>query len=228
MTKILLVLPILLMTLSQLCSPSTEVVSDPEKKYSQFCAGCHGAEVEMFVDRNWKYGNTKAEIITSISKGRLDDGMPAFAPSFSKEEIEALAEYILVALQDRSTYEFEDREYAGKTVETDHETVRVERVVEGLEVPWGLAFLPDGDLLIAQREGTLIRADLKGNKSEISGLPEVRNSGQGGLMDMELHPSFKENQLPIFILLQTHEKGRQNSINYRNYEGSTGRKCFGR
>ena len=64
-----------------------------------------------------------------------------------------------------------------------------------LDDPWGLAFLPDGDLLVTEREGVLKRLDGKNFKATvIDGLPEIAASGQGGLMDVIVHPEFAEKR----------------------------------
>lgn len=68
----------------------------------------------------------------------------------------------------------------------------LEPIVEDLKNPWGIEFLPDGSLLIAEKSGELIHFK-EGNKVEISGVPAVRDRGQGGLLDLELHPNYAEN-----------------------------------
>ena len=70
--------------------------------------------------------------------------------------------------------------------------VREELIVDKLTNPWGLEFLPDGSLLISEKEGKLIRFK-DGKKTEISGVPRVFNSGQGGLLDLKLHPDYAKN-----------------------------------
>ncbi|MFA9462477.1 PQQ-dependent sugar dehydrogenase [Thiohalorhabdus methylotrophus] len=73
--------------------------------------------------------------------------------------------------------------------------IRVETVAEGLEHPWSLAFLPDGDLLITERPGSLLRLDPKsGERVRIEGVPEVKTRTQGGLLDVALHPDFSDNR----------------------------------
>lgn len=69
----------------------------------------------------------------------------------------------------------------------DHEVV-----ISGLNIPWGFVFLPDGSMLINEKEGKMIHFE-SGNKTEVQGLPEVYNRGQGGLMDIALHPNYNEN-----------------------------------
>lgn len=70
----------------------------------------------------------------------------------------------------------------------------VQDVLSGFSFPWGMAFLPDGSMLVTEREGTL-RLVRNGALVEdpIAGVPEVFGEWQGGLMDIELHPKFEEN-----------------------------------
>ena len=74
---------------------------------------------------------------------------------------------------------------------------RVVRLVEGLEHPWGLAFLPDGRMLVTERPGRLriVGKDGRLAPQAVSGLPEIAVYGQGGLLDVALHPRFSENNL---------------------------------
>ncbi len=78
---------------------------------------------------------------------------------------------------------------------TQSNTFRVETVTEGLEVPWAMEFLPDGALLVTERPGRLrIIRDGQLDPQPIAGLPAIVESGEGGLMDLALHPQFAENQ----------------------------------
>lgn len=72
-------------------------------------------------------------------------------------------------------------------------SISVEVVAEGFEIPWGMTFLPNGDLLVTERNGNLFRVGANGNKTAITGLPEVYQQGQGGLLDVILHPKYDEN-----------------------------------
>lgn len=73
---------------------------------------------------------------------------------------------------------------------------RVVPVVGGLDHPWGLAFLPNGDTLVTERSGQLriVRGGVL-DPQPIQGVPDVYASGQGGLLDVALHPKFKDNRL---------------------------------
>lgn len=64
--------------------------------------------------------------------------------------------------------------------------------VDELLIPWGFAFLPDGSILITEKSGELIHF-YNGEKSMISNIPEVYTRGQGGLLDVVLHPNYSEN-----------------------------------
>ena len=79
-------------------------------------------------------------------------------------------------------------------VATSSAELRVVTVVDGLEHPWSMAFLPDGDLLITERPGRLrIVRDGVLLPEPVAGTPEVRARGQGGLLDVHLHPAFADN-----------------------------------
>jgi glucose/arabinose dehydrogenase len=80
-------------------------------------------------------------------------------------------------------------------------------VTKGLDHPWGIAFLPDGDLLVTERPGRL-RVIRKGvlDPTPIAGLPEIwSNTGQlGGLLDVALHPNFAQNRVIYFAYSKQH------------------------
>lgn len=66
-------------------------------------------------------------------------------------------------------------------------------LADGLSHPWGMAFLPGGDLLVTERPGRLRRVSNGELSSPIKGLPEITAWGQGGLLDVALHPDFENN-----------------------------------
>ncbi|MCB0375928.1 MAG: PQQ-dependent sugar dehydrogenase, partial [Sinomicrobium sp.] len=82
----------------------------------------------------------------------------------------------------------------------------LETVVDGLAVPWGMAFLPDGSMLVTEKSGTLIHVK-NGRKTVIKNTPEVYNRGQGGFMDIELHPKYRENGWIYFSYASTEGSG---------------------
>lgn len=82
-----------------------------------------------------------------------------------------------------------------QTARSEEYDLRIVTLVKGLSHPWALAFLPDGRLLVTERAGRLrlVSADFKLDPAPIDGLPRVVQHGQGGLMDVALHPRYAEN-----------------------------------
>ncbi|MFP4560314.1 MAG: PQQ-dependent sugar dehydrogenase [Thiohalorhabdus sp.] len=73
--------------------------------------------------------------------------------------------------------------------------ITVETVARGLDHPWAMAFLPEGDLLVTERSGALLRLDPEsGERHTVEGVPEVDAGNQGGLLDVALHPDFGDSR----------------------------------
>ena len=82
-----------------------------------------------------------------------------------------------------------------------------EVIVPDLSNPWGFTFLPDHALLITEKEGKLIHFK-NGVKTEIDGVPKIYLRGQGGFMDIELHPNYEENGWVYFTYASSEGKGK--------------------
>lgn len=82
-------------------------------------------------------------------------------------------------------------------VESEQARFSVEQVTVGLEHPWGMAFLPDGRMLVTERPGRLrlVEADGTLDPAPLKGVPTAFARGQGGLLDVALHPDFESNRL---------------------------------
>lgn len=79
-------------------------------------------------------------------------------------------------------------------------------IVKGLNNPWAFVFLPDNSILINEKEGKIFH--FKNNKKiEVKGVPKVYNRGQGGLLDLKLHPNYKNNGW-LYITFSS-EKGKE-------------------
>ncbi len=78
---------------------------------------------------------------------------------------------------------------------SEKQAFRVVTLVAGLENPWSMAFLPDGRMLVTERDGRmrLVSQDFKLDAQSVEGLPEVVARGQGGLFDVVLHPDYPSN-----------------------------------
>jgi len=88
-------------------------------------------------------------------------------------------------------------------------SVRTETVAQGLEHPWGLAFLPDGRLLVTERPGRMRLVTKNGKLSApIAGLPEIAVLGQGGLLDVALGPDFATSGAIYLSYAEPREAGK--------------------
>lgn len=84
---------------------------------------------------------------------------------------------------------------------------------EGLEHPWGMAFLPDGRLLVTERPGRMRIVSREGQLSEpLQGLPEVYARGQGGLLDVAVSPQFARDRLVYFSFAEVGAGGASTAV----------------
>ena len=91
---------------------------------------------------------------------------------------------------------------------SDKANFRLETVAKGLEHPWSLAFLPDGSQLVTERAGRLrLIRDGQLVAEPITGVPELVVVGQGGLLDVVLHPDFADNQLLFLSYAHKNDDG---------------------
>ncbi|MDG5765872.1 PQQ-dependent sugar dehydrogenase [Balneolales bacterium ANBcel1] len=77
-------------------------------------------------------------------------------------------------------------------VSSQYTDIRLTKIAGGLEHPWSLAFLPDGRMLVTERPGRLNILD-NGEITSVDGLPDIHARGQGGLMEVSLHPDYESN-----------------------------------
>jgi len=163
--------------------------------YKSYCSGCHGNKVEAFADRVWKHGKTREKLFVSISTGYENGGMHGFKAAFKTEEIYALADYILKGIANTDRYTFEKPSVKVNFFESKNQNIILDTVAANLGIPWAMAFLPGGKMLVTERSNKLYLVPKKGKPTLITGLPEVRVEMQGGLFDIRLHPQYKKNNL---------------------------------
>jgi len=176
--------------------------------YEQNCAKCHNADASgggagtrtMLTPEH--RDKPHRDYFNLIRDGNPDAGMPAFADALSNEQAWALVVYV------RELQEIDHRKRVGSPRPADgvYPTQRarftIERVVDsGVEVPWAAHFLPERDgryaMLLTERPGRL-RIHSTGRaggtlSAEVAGTPRVRDRGQGGLMDVAVHPDYPTN-----------------------------------
>jgi glucose/arabinose dehydrogenase len=84
---------------------------------------------------------------------------------------------------------------SGRPAAADSSQITVEKLHEGFKNPWGMAWLPDGRMLVTERAGDILV--FKNNTftgEKLAGVPEVFAKGQGGLLDITLHPDYQKNK----------------------------------
>lgn len=101
------------------------------------------------------------------------------------------------------------------------ETLEQTTLVDSLEHPWGMAWLPDNTILVTERPGRvrLIRGETL-EPAPVAGVPEVWARGQGGLLDVSVHPQFAENQWVYFTYAQGSPGANQTHVARARFDGS--------
>ena len=179
----------LLETKSQVASNLSQ--TSAKDNFLKYCAGCHGVQMERFAGNTWEAFKAGNDLTPVIKNGLPVLGMPSFEKAFTDAEIKAISNYILTEIKSRKQAPVAVKYPA--VVRSKHQAFRIDTVAKGLDVPWGMAFLPDGDMLVTERSGQLFRFSGGKLKAIISGIPEVFAQGQGGLMDIVLHPKYQQN-----------------------------------
>ena len=100
----------------------------------------------------------------------------------------------------------------------DHD-FKLVTLAEDLSHPWALAFLPDGGFLVSERGGTLWHLR-DGERHEVEGLPEIAAVGQGGLLDLALHPDFAENRWLYMTYAARQGRGHATRLARARLEGT--------
>ena len=97
----------------------------------------------------------------------------------------------------------------------DQSKYTTELIVDGIDIPWGMDFINEEELLVTDKKGTLYHV-LRGVKTEVSGLPKIYVRGQGGLLDVALHPNFKSNGI-VYLAISVNIEGDEggNTALYR-------------
>ncbi len=173
-----------------------------EQLWNTNCASCHGRRGEgggagtrtmlTLAHRDQKHDRPYFD---AIKDGVPTGGMPGFAATMTEAQMWGLVVY-LRELQARDYRENGGApEVDAKGVFTSkHHQYRLDTLItKGLDTPWAVDFLPTGEMLVTERPGG-VRVFKDGKLSAaVEGTPTVRNRGQGGLMDVAVHPDFAKN-----------------------------------
>ena len=98
-------------------------------------------------------------------------------------------------------------------LESEKAALAIDKVAGGFNHPWGMTFLPDGSLLITERNGGLVKLSADGkNKTPITGLPEIDARGQGGLLDVILAKDFSSSKQIYFSFSEPGSGGNSTAV----------------
>lgn len=100
-----------------------------------------------------------------------------------------------------------------ETFDTEKGKIALEHVAEGLSHPWAIDFLPDGSMIVTERVGKMRLVSKAGDLGEpLKGLPAVDTGGQGGLLDVALHPNFAHNRLVYWSFSEAGPGGNSTAV----------------
>ncbi|MFH1500260.1 MAG: PQQ-dependent sugar dehydrogenase [Verrucomicrobiota bacterium] len=183
-----------------LSAPTVLAAERVDRLYAQYCASCHGDKLQggagpSLLGPAWKHGADDESLKRSILKGQPDAGMPGFAAMLDEAATRGLVIFIREAGQRAANATADTPAPFPDTVTRSEEhAYRLETVATGLESPWGMAWLPDGRMLVTERAGPLRIVGPDGLEPEaIQGTPEVWARGQGGLLAVSVHPEYTQN-----------------------------------
>lgn len=161
--------------------------------YLQNCASCHdsGGQGGSLTDGVWNHGSSDADLTRAIKQGIPDTTMVAYSPALSEQQIRSLVIYIReqtqLAMQAPAAKPTSEGVFT-----SERHNFTLEKVAEGTGVLWAVEFLPDGSQLLTQKDGTLWHVQ-DGKRTAVKDIPEIWANGQGGLLEVRIHPDFKEN-----------------------------------
>ena len=183
------------------------------KQFNEQCAVCHGEDLHgaplgtPLVGINLRHGDSVKEIARSIAAGFPKTGMPAWSATLNESQIWNLALY--VAEQRQGTTILDKRAdiplaVPAGPIASERHTFRIEKIADGLDpMPFSIAPLPDGRILLSERMRGLSIISKDGKKSvPISGTPPVYDDsgvflgqvmGIGWMLDVAIHPQFEKN-----------------------------------
>lgn len=109
---------------------------------------------------------------------------------------------------------------APREFQTISQPVRVVSLVKGLAAPWSIAFLPNGDMLVTEKVGRLriVRNGVL-DPQPVAGVPQVLVMGQGGLLEVALHPRFVDNRLLYLTYSKAGERGNTTALARGRFDG---------
>ena len=168
--------------------------------YAERCAGCHGTDTAQgrapsLFDDQWTRAKDDEGIAAVIAEGVPQTEMIPFKTQLNDQQIWQLVAYLRTTAANARPKPAFVADPDGQTITSEKQAFRIEVLARDIETPWGLAFLPDGRLLVTERAGKLriIPKDAKGDITTVAGTPAVWERQDAGLFDVEVHPQYAKN-----------------------------------
>lgn len=172
--------------------------------YNEYCGKCHGVNGEgggggtkSLLTRDKFDQKWDKPFFDAIKKGVPDMGMDAYGETLNDSEVWALVVH-LREVQAKALRQSDGgpKPDGNGVYKSKHHNYRIETVVDqglGLKTPWAIDWLPDGTMLVTNRPGFM--NVVTGGKivGTVENLPQSVEQGQGGLMDVAVHPNYKSN-----------------------------------
>jgi len=171
--------------------------------YNDTCSKCHGVNAEG------GGGGTKSLInfdkydqkwdkpfFDTIKNGAPNMGMEAYGQTMSEKAIWALVVHLRELQAKGLRAQFGSPKPSGGVYSSKRHNFRIETILDqsqGLKTPWAIDWLPDGKMLVTNLPGTMFIAEGSKVIGKIEGLPATATIGQGGLMDVAVHPDYANN-----------------------------------
>jgi glucose/arabinose dehydrogenase len=167
--------------------------------YTDNCSSCHGTDLaggrgpSLFA-QSFLEARSDDALHATILNGVPGGEMPPFKDVLSGEQVWQLVAYLRTQgemLRNKPAFVADPN---GQVIKSQKQTFRIETVAAGLDTPWGLAFLPDGRLLVTERSGGL-RIIAKDGKlgPAVSGTPKPWVRQDAGMLDVAIHPNYRQN-----------------------------------
>lgn len=186
----------LCMTAFMFCaSPLFGQESDGRQVYADYCAQCHGANLQggnaqSLVNGIWQFGAERGYRFRNIKYGIPDMGMPAYEQILTDSQINAVVAYLEEAEKEAGVV----RPSIPEMLQMQGYDVKVEVFARGLAIPWAIDFPDANTALITERPGRLRMVKNGALQAEpVQGTPQVLHEGQGGLMDVAIDPAYAQN-----------------------------------
>ncbi len=168
--------------------------------YTERCAACHGTDsaagrAPNLFDDQWVRAKDDEGIAKVIADGVPQTEMIPFKDQLTDQQIWQLVAYLKTAganAKPRPTFVADGD---GQEIKSEKQIFNIEVVARDIETPWGLAFLPDGRLLVTERAGKLkiIPKDKSGTVATVTGTPKPWERQDAGYLDVEVHPQYAKN-----------------------------------